>query len=252
MGVKYKSYDLFFRFIKTYLPVGFEGINRHDPLILELEVMMDLGDQFMLIGDLIKYEILFTSENCSQLLGIEPNEFTKDRFFEIRHPDEARRQSLIREKTFKVGHQIYNEGEGEYLISEIFRMRNKENKYDYYLIQAYHFYAEIPHKTAYLLEIHTLINDIYRKKYEHHHYYGSDLTYFRYPDDKLLRDGCIFSEREFEVIELMAKGLKTLQVADKLNVSPFTINTHRSNILQKSGKKSIPELIAWLTETGRI
>jgi DNA-binding CsgD family transcriptional regulator len=186
------------------------------------------------------------------LLGIKPAEFTQDRFFEIRHPDEAMRHSLIREKGFKVAHEIYNAGQGEKLISEIFRMRNKENKYDYYLIQAYHFYAEMPHKTVYLLQVHTLINDVYRKKYEDHYYYGSDLTYFRYPDDKLLCIGCIFSEREFEVIELLAKGLNTHQIAEKLNVSPFTINTHRSNILQKSGKTSIPELIAWLTEIGRI
>jgi DNA-binding CsgD family transcriptional regulator len=252
MGVKYKSYDLFFKFIKAYLPVGFEGINRHDHFMLELEEMMELGNQFMFIGDLIKYKILFTSEGCSKLLGIEPDEFNQERFFEIRHPDEAERHALIRETGFKVTHHIFKEGFGEQLISEIFRMRNKENKYDYYLIQALHFYAEIPHKTVYLLEVHTNITNVFKKKYEHHYYNGSDLSYFRFPDEKLLCNGCIFSNRELEVIELLAKGLNTHEIAEKLNVSPFTINTHRSNILQESGKKSIPELIAWLKDTGRI
>lgn len=252
MGVKYKSYDLFFKFIKTYLPGGFEAINRQDRLCLELEEMMDLGNQFMIIGDLIKFKILFTSEGCRDLLGIEPDEFYQERFFEIRHPDEAVRHALIRETGFKIAHRIYKDGFGEKLISEIFRMRNKENKYDNYLIQAFHFYAEKPHKTVYLMQVHTNITKDYKKKYEHHYYNGSDLSYFRFPDEKLLCYGCIFSEREFEVIELLAEGLNTHQIADKLNVSPFTINTHRSNILQKSGKKSIPELVAWLTETGRI
>ncbi len=252
MGLKYKSYDLLFRFIKTYLPIGFEGINRKDSLLLELEQFCEENNQFFLIGDMIKVKVLFTSEGCFNLFGIKPEDFSQEKYFEIRHPDDVHRHVHLREKLFKAAHELYNEGKGEKLLSIIFRIRNRENNYSVILFQCYLFFSETPHKTVYLLELHTLIDDTFKRKYDNHHYYGSDLSYFRFPDEKLINTGFNFSKREFEVIMQLNKGLNTHQIAEKLNVSPFTINTHRSNILQKSGKKSISELIAWLTETGRI
>lgn len=41
------------------------------------------------------------------------------------------------------------------------------------------------------------------------------------------------SKREYEVLELMAKGLSNQEIADKLFVSLNTIKTHSSNILLK-------------------
>jgi DNA-binding NarL/FixJ family response regulator len=67
-----------------------------------------------------------------------------------------------------------------------------------------------------------------------------------------MKTGNIFSDRELDIIQLLAKGLNTKQISEKLFLSPFTVNTHRSNILQKSGKASVQELLLWLTEIGRI
>jgi DNA-binding CsgD family transcriptional regulator len=252
MGLKFKNYDLFFRFIKTYLPVGFEGINRKDSLLLELEQFCEENNQFFFIGDMIKFKLLFTSEGCLNLFGIRTEDFGHEKYFEIRHPDDVDRHLHLRQKLFKTAHEIYNEGKGQKLLSSIFRIRNSENKYSVILFQCYLFFSETPHRTVYLFELLTLIDGNFKRKYDNHHYYGSDLTYFRYPDEKLINTGFNFSKREFQVIQFLARGLNTHEIAEKLNVSPFTINTHRSNILQKTGKKSIPELIAWLIETGII
>jgi DNA-binding CsgD family transcriptional regulator len=91
-----------------------------------------------------------------------------------------------------------------------------------------------------------------KTQWAHHHYYGNDMSYFRYPDEQLMKTGNIFSDREFEIIQLLAKGLNTQQISEKLFISPFTVNTHRRNILQNSGKASVHELLSWLTEIGRI
>lgn len=42
------------------------------------------------------------------------------------------------------------------------------------------------------------------------------------------------SKREKEVLQLVAKGLTSKEVADKLNVSPRTVDTHRANLLKNS------------------
>jgi two-component system invasion response regulator UvrY len=61
---------------------------------------------------------------------------------------------------------------------------------------------------------------------------GSDL-----PPHKLL------SDREYEVMSLLVKGKKTREIAQELFLSPNTINTYRSRVLEKMNKKNIAELI---------
>jgi two-component system response regulator NreC len=65
-----------------------------------------------------------------------------------------------------------------------------------------------------------------------------------------LQIGHGFSEREFEIIKLIAAGLSSKEIAEKLFVSVFTVNTHRSNILEKSGKATLADLIYELKEKG--
>lgn len=48
----------------------------------------------------------------------------------------------------------------------------------------------------------------------------------------------LLTERELEIIKLIAKELSTNQIADKLFISPATVETHRHNILKKLGVKN--------------
>jgi DNA-binding CsgD family transcriptional regulator len=76
------------------------------------------------------------------------------------------------------------------------------------------------------------------------------MSYFRFPDDELLMTGMPFSSREFEIIQLAGASLSSEQIAEKLFLSPHTVNTHRRNILKKSGKANISDLIFSLKEQG--
>lgn len=60
------------------------------------------------------------------------------------------------------------------------------------------------------------------------------------------------SPREFEVLQLITKGYKTVEIADELHVSVHTINSHRKNILRKLNLKSPAELIVYAMETGMV
>ncbi len=52
----------------------------------------------------------------------------------------------------------------------------------------------------------------------------------------------ILSEREIDVLKLLATGMPNKEIADKLNISIHTAITHRKNITQKTGIKSISGL----------
>ena len=83
-----------------------------------------------------------------------------------------------------------------------------------------------------------------------HYYIGNDPKVFRFPDEELLSTGSIFSHTELRIIELIEQGMSTKEIAEKLFRSPLTINTHRTNIIKKSGKTSTTEVIREMKEQG--
>lgn len=60
------------------------------------------------------------------------------------------------------------------------------------------------------------------------------------------------SEREKDVIRLIAEGLNTAEIADKLCVSTHTIDSHRKNILGKLEVKNSAGVIRFGIQTGII
>lgn len=55
----------------------------------------------------------------------------------------------------------------------------------------------------------------------------------------------LISNREKEIIVLIKEGKTAKQIADVLNISQFTVDTHRKNILKKLELHSIKDLIAF-------
>ncbi len=53
------------------------------------------------------------------------------------------------------------------------------------------------------------------------------------------------TEREMEVFRLIASNMRTEDIAEKLNLSKFTIIRHRENIKARLGLHDIPELITY-------
>ena len=51
--------------------------------------------------------------------------------------------------------------------------------------------------------------------------------------------------RELELLPLLAEGLQSHEIADRLCISKVTVDHHRQNILLKLGKRSVTELSAW-------
>lgn len=60
------------------------------------------------------------------------------------------------------------------------------------------------------------------------------------------------TERETEIVQLIAEGNSTMQIASLLNLSHHTINSHRKNILRKLKIKSPVELVVYAMNNGII
>lgn len=53
------------------------------------------------------------------------------------------------------------------------------------------------------------------------------------------------SEREIEIIDLIAEGFTSKEIATRLFISEHTVKTHRKNIFQKTNVSDSDELIKW-------
>ncbi len=60
----------------------------------------------------------------------------------------------------------------------------------------------------------------------------------------------LLTPREKELLQLIAEGKTNKEIAALLNVSPFTVETHRANILQKLNLHSVPQLILYAVRKG--
>lgn len=62
----------------------------------------------------------------------------------------------------------------------------------------------------------------------------------------------LLTTREREVLQLVAEGKSNKDVANLLNLSLYTVETHRTHILQKLNLHSVPELILYAVRKGII
>ena len=60
------------------------------------------------------------------------------------------------------------------------------------------------------------------------------------------------SQREMEILELVATGLTNHDIAEKLEISKRTVDNHISNILTKTKTDNRVELLRWALEWGKI
>src|SRR5690606_35251920 len=63
--------------------------------------------------------------------------------------------------------------------------------------------------------------------------------------DALSCEPVSLSEREVQIIKMIAEGLTNAQIAEDLFLSNHTINTHRKNILSKLGIKNTAGIVMY-------
>lgn len=62
---------------------------------------------------------------------------------------------------------------------------------------------------------------------------------------KRLTDNSDLTKRETDILILVAKGMMSKEIADKLNISIHTVISHRKNITKKTGIKSVAGLAVY-------
>ena len=62
---------------------------------------------------------------------------------------------------------------------------------------------------------------------------------------KMKKGHILLTKREIEVLQLLSKGTKNSFIAQKLFISPHTVEVHKSNIVKKLNLKNAAELFCY-------
>ena len=60
------------------------------------------------------------------------------------------------------------------------------------------------------------------------------------------------SERELEIIDLVAQGLTNQEIGERLMISKRTVDNHVSNVFTKTGAQNRVALLNWAMDHGKI
>jgi DNA-binding NarL/FixJ family response regulator len=104
-----------------------------------------------------------------------------------------------------------------------------------------------------------LINAI-QGVFEGNNYFSSEVTTSLVGANKMvisstqqfIKTSSMLSDREMDVLKLIADGQTNKEIAETLFLSPHTIDTHRKNLLEKTGASNSAALIRYAIKTGLI
>ncbi|MFM7470271.1 MAG: LuxR C-terminal-related transcriptional regulator [Nodosilinea sp.] len=60
------------------------------------------------------------------------------------------------------------------------------------------------------------------------------------------------SDRELQIVELVASGLTNQEISDQLEISKRTVDNHISNILTKTATGNRVALFRWALQSGKV
>jgi DNA-binding NarL/FixJ family response regulator len=103
-------------------------------------------------------------------------------------------------------------------------------------------------KRANRQELETAIDNIYHGG----EYFGDDIAHIIHNIRIAKNEDVELTPREREIVEFCAQGLAAKEIADRLNISMWTVVNHKRNIMQKFGFHNNSEIVRYALDCGII
>ncbi|MEJ5146016.1 helix-turn-helix domain-containing protein [Sphingobacterium sp. MYb388] len=230
-------------------------VQKNIPIGQYLAEMLAIGPFYYYVINVADYSLYQIHENLLSVLGMKSYPTTVKQIIDCIHPDdlefvfEAEKATLLKMDEMGLGKGTL------YRTSYCFRMKIAAGPYHLFHHQAIHISADQDGRITTALNIHTDINHITStnnkivlvKPVGGNEYYQINLS-----KDGSEEQKPEISKREMEVLHLLAKGLSSTQIADRLYISPLTVRVHRRNLLKKTKTSNSGSLIKKSIEYGLI
>ncbi|MFI1773213.1 LuxR C-terminal-related transcriptional regulator [Thalassobellus citreus] len=228
-------------------------------IIDQIALLFSAGTFYYFIMNFETRHIDYASEGTKTVLGIEPNDYSLEKFLKILHPKDLEKIHQKEATTFDFKlNRIPKEDITKYKTVYLMRLKDTSGNYKTILHQAKALTVSDDGKLFQVLSIHTDITHL-NPKIDHKISLISNERPSFYSIEtannlKLIENNfkTIFTKREKQILEEIAKGNTFSEIAKTFHVSPHTINTHKKNILRKSHCKNTAELITTCIREGII
>ncbi len=209
-----------------------------------LRERLDFGPSFYFIYHFSKSKFVYVENQIEPILQFTPREMMgsqKNFFLSRMHPDDLHQHQQAMKEWQKFFFRLPISERNYYSPSFDFRFRKKNGQYIRLLQQLVFIEHDSEGNILYSLEKCTLISHWEKTKDLVLSVCGPNANKILTSKSTRRLNGKnrpTFTTSEIRILRLLSHGKNSLQVANQLNLSIHTVNTHRRNMLQKSGIKS--------------
>ncbi|WP_319480278.1 LuxR C-terminal-related transcriptional regulator [uncultured Draconibacterium sp.] len=183
-------------------------------------------------------------QGVDRVLGYQCDEFTLDLYYDKLHPIDRK---LIFTTSIQcidsANEKIFEKPFGAQ-FTVLFRIKAKNGKYVHILRQSTILeYEKKLERTFSVCTDVTALGLTYKMNSSFFLKEHTSLDFTQLRNELIKTKWKKLTPREFEVLQLIAEGNTTKQIGEKLNISNFTVNKHRQNIINKTSTGNIQELL---------
>jgi DNA-binding CsgD family transcriptional regulator len=223
----------------------------HLDVIDQIASLFAIGSYYYYILNFENLELEFVHSGIQDVLGISPDSFSLDTLFEVMHPDDiTRMHEKEQAATNFLLKKIAPKDIPFYKVTFLMRLRDQNGNYKTILHQAKALHVSDDGKIHRSIIVHTDVSYLKMPVDHKMSFIGNERPSFYTIETRsnlhLIEYDLksIFSTREKEVISKIALGETSNEIAESMILSIHTVNTHKKNIMKKSGCKNTSELIA--------
>ncbi|HTG56774.1 MAG TPA: LuxR C-terminal-related transcriptional regulator [Niabella sp.] len=213
------------------------------------------GPAYYYVIDQETFEIEFISPSVKEILGLDPAFLTFDDIVNRVHPDDLSFIRLAEEYNLKKMQELGPEIAFDTKISYCFRELTALNQYCLFQLQAISIRSHSEDNRPKILNVHTNISHLTSVNSYNLTLTGMNNNAFYLQFNlqsklELSQGSPGFTARELEVAKLLALGLETNEIADRLYLSPHTVQTHRKKMMQKAKARNVIQLVNYFLHHG--
>jgi DNA-binding CsgD family transcriptional regulator len=208
--------------------------------------IVSTGPFYYYVVDFSDFSLSHVSPSMADILGLDIHNATFHDVLGTFHPDDWDFITKAETATAAFIHKnVKPKDLLNYKSNFNFRCRLKDGSYGLINHQAMMLVPSADGGYGRALNIHTLIGHLTKVNthtYSVIHRYGGK-SFLNLPVEGYTGNSFSYTRREIEILKLIAQGLDSNTIADKLFISAVTVKKHRANILTKSGCNNIAQLI---------
>lgn len=218
------------------------------------------GKHYYFILNFFDYQIEYTSSGVKEILGCAPEAFTLESLMSRMHPDDVAQIPFKERAAVEFLYQrISKEKIPFYKSSYTFRVIDKNDGWKNIMHQSITLQVTTEGLIQRVLCVHTDVSFLTMLPDRRISFIGikgepSFYALSTNPESILepADDGLVISNRERDIVLLLAEGLSSKQIADRLFISKNTVDTHRRNLIRRTGVGNTMELAIKLVKEGKL